>query len=295
MTKHPQYAFSLDRRQLRRNLDRAAEHYDGAALLHQEVCRRLLERLDLVRLAPGNILDAGAGTGQAAEDLSRRYRRARVCALDLSEPMLARARGRQGLLRKFYRVCADLDRLPLKKDSQDLVISSLALHWCPDLNRTLGEFARVLKPGGLLSFASFGPDTLTELRQAWARVDRDDHVNPFIDMHDVGDALLRAGFSDPVLDVEHITVRYPDLDRLVADLRATGETNAAGGRPRGLTTPSRRQALVEAYEEFRDYQGLPATCEIVYAHAWGSEPAQRTGAAGETFIPLESLNRRPRP
>jgi len=292
MTEPPRSAFDIDRRQHRRNRDLAASSFDGAAMLQREVCKRLLERLDLVRLNPDSVLDAGCSTGQAAASLARRYRRASISALDLSTAMLSRAKSRQGLFRKFRKICGNLAALPLAGNSHDLVVSSLALHWCENLDQVFAEFARVLRPGGLLSFATFGPDTLRELRQAWNAADHHNHVNLFVDMHDVGDALVRTGFADPVLDVEHITVHYSDLQALVADLRNTGESNVTAGRSRGLTGVTRHKAFTAAYEAFRGPGGLPATYEVVYGHAWAGAPVQRSTSDGETLVPLTQLGGR---
>ncbi len=292
MTADTQNPFQICPRQLRRNLDRAATSYDDASMLHREISARLLERLELVRLTPQAILDAGCGTGGASAALLKRYRGARVTALDLSEAMLAQAGRKQKLFRKFQRVCADLAALPLAADSQELVISNLALHWSNDLDQVVSEFARVLRPGGLLSFSTFGPDTLGQLRAAWASVDNYNHVNLFVDMHDIGDALIRAGFADPVLDVEHLTVTYHSLDELLRDLKATGEGNATAGRPRGLSTPRQLASLAEAYESNRNADGLPATYEVVYGHAWATAPRQRQTRNGETLVPMDGLRTR---
>ena len=284
--------FQICRSQLRRNLDSAAGSYDNASVLHREISCRLLERLELVKLKPRAILDAGCGTGSTAAELARRYRGARVTALDLSEAMLARAGRKQKLFRKFQRVCGDISTLPLASSSQDMVISNLALYWCDDLDQSLAEFARVLRPGGLLSFSTFGPDTLRELRAAWSGVDKHNHVNLFVDMHDVGDALVRAGFADPVLDVEHLRVNYHGLAELMQDLKATGEGNATAGRPPGLTTPRQIEALAQAYESNRSADGLPASYEVVYGHAWATGPRQRQNRDGETLVPMDSLRTR---
>jgi malonyl-CoA O-methyltransferase len=292
MTADAKNPFLISRRQLRRNLDRAAASYDNASILHAEISTRLLERLDLVKLKPKAILDAGCGTGSASAELLTRYRGARVTALDLSEAMLAQAGRKQRLFRKFQRVCGDLACLPLARDSQELVISNLALHWSDDLDQAISEFARVLRPGGLLSFSTFGPDTLGELRAAWATVDSHNHVNLFVDMHDIGDALIRAGFSDPVLDVEHVTVTYGSLDELLRDLKATGESNVTSGRPPGLITPRQLKILADAYESNRNADGLPATYEVVYGHAWAAAPRQRQTRDGETLVPMDGLRTR---
>jgi len=294
MTVDTQNPFQICPRQLRRNLDCAASSYDEASVLHKEINTRLLGRLDLVKLKPQSILDAGCGTGSASAELLKRYRGTRVTALDLSEAMLAQAARKQKLFRKFQRVCGDLADLPLAGDSQDLVISNLALHWSGNLDQVMSEFARVLRPDGLLSFSTFGPDTPGQLRAAWAAVDSHNHVNLFVDMHDIGDALVRAGFADPVLDVEHVTVNYSSLAELMRDLKATGEGNATAGRPPGLSTPRQIKALAEAYESNRSADGLPATYEVVYGHAWATAPRQRQTLNGETLVPIDSLRTRQR-
>jgi malonyl-CoA O-methyltransferase len=281
--------YRLDKRRVRATFDRAAPGYDAAAPLQHEVCDRLLERLDLVRLAPRRVLDAGAGTGRGMRGLRRRYRRAELYGLDLSPAMLREARRRAGWWRRPSWVCADLEYLPFADATVDLLFSNLALQWCNDLGRTLRGFRRVMAPGGLLMFTTFGPDTLRELRTAWREADADHvHVNAFLDMHDIGDALLRAGFSGPVMDMEMITVTYPHPGRLMADLRAIGATNANAGRERGLTTRARLRAVEAAYERFRLPDGvLPATYEVIYGHAW-APPVAAAGPAGrpERHIPI---------
>ena len=281
--------YRLDKRRVRATFDRAAAGYDAAAPLQHEICDRLLERLDWVKLAPRRILDAGAGTGRGARGLRRRYPRARLLGLDLSLAMLRHARRQAGWWRRPDWVCADLEGLPLADASLDLLFSSLALQWCNDLDRTLQGFRRVLAPGGLLMFTTFGPDTLKELRAAWQAADADHvHVNAFMDMHDIGDALVRAGFADPVMDMEMVTVTYPDLGRLLADLRAIGATNANAGRERGLTTRARLRAVESAYDTFRlsDHR-LPATYEVVYGHAWAPRiPASGPAGRPERHIPI---------
>ncbi|MBK1691877.1 malonyl-ACP O-methyltransferase BioC [Ectothiorhodospira mobilis] len=267
----------LDKRRVRRTFDRAAASYDQAAVLQREVCSRLLERLSWIRLSPARVLDAGAGTGQGVRDLRRRYRGARVVALDLSPAMLRTAARAAGWWRRPALVCGDVETLPFADARFDLVFSSLAVQWCNDLERALAEFRRVLAPGGLLMFTTLGPDTLVELRRAWSAVDGRPHVSDFVDMHDIGDALVRAGFADPVMDMERMTLTYGDVRGLMGDLKAIGATNAAQGRGRGLTGPARLRAVEMAYEAFRDGEGrLPATYEVIYGHAWAPQaPAPR--------------------
>lgn len=268
--------YRLDKRRVARTFNRAAAGYDAAAVLQHTVGARLTERLSLFRLDPELILDLGSGTGRGARALLGRYRHARLLALDLALEMLRH--GRASEPRWFSRqrpICADAERLPLAAASIDLLYSNLTLQWVNDLDATLEEFRRVLKPGGLLLFTTFGPDTLMELRQSWAAVDAAVHVSAFLDMHDVGDALVRSGFSSPVLDVERITLTYADVGDLLRDLTRIGARNAALGRSRAVTGRAAFRRLAEAYERYRDGGRLPATHEVIYAHAWAPQPGER--------------------
>jgi malonyl-CoA O-methyltransferase len=260
-------AYALDAARVRRSFDRAATTYDAAAVLHAEVRGNLLARLDLMKLAPRVAVDAGAGTGHASHALIRRYPKALIIALDSSQRMLQAAGRRQTWLRRFARVRADAARLPLAEGSVDLILSNLMLQWC-DPEAVFAEFRRVLAPHGLVSFTTLGPDTLREMRNAWRAVDSRTHVHQFIDMHDIGDALVRAGFASPVLDVERYTLSYPDVRRVAADLKDTGAHNATMGRARGLTGRRGFAAFQTAYEAYRQDGRLPATYEVVFGHAW---------------------------
>jgi malonyl-CoA O-methyltransferase len=279
-------ANALESREVRRSFNRAAKTYDAAAVLHAEVRENLLQRLQLVTLVPDVVLDAGAGTGHASRALKRRYPKALVVALDLSDEMLKVAGRRQSWLRPFRRVCADAQQLPLREASVDLIVSNLLLQWC-DPDAVFTEFRRVLKPGGLLSFSALGPDTLRELRSAWQSVDVHSHVHQFIDMHDLGDALVRNGFAAPVLDVERFTLQYLEVRNVAADLKATGAHNLSAGRARGLTGPRKFAAMQAEYEQFRQEGRLPATYEVVFAHAWA--PAQARRSAEPASVSLEEI------
>ena len=264
-----------DKRQMRRAFERAAAGYDAAAVLQQEVGRRLLERLDLIRFTPERILDAGCGTGACLPGLRERYGKARIVALDIAEGMLRAARARQGWWQRRRRpivhVCGDVERLPLRDESVDLIFSNLTFQWCPDLPAVFAELRRVLRPGGLLLFTTFGPDTLHELRGSWAQVDDRPHVNRFPDMHFVGDWLLQTPFADPVTDVERITLTYDDVFGVMRDLKAIGAHNVLAGRARGLTGKQRLAAVQQAYERYRRDGRLPVTYEVVYGHAWKAD------------------------
>ncbi len=285
--------FHLDKRTLRRSFERVAEKYDAAAVLQREVERRMFERLDLIRIAPACILDVGAGTGTASAALTRRYRGVRIIALDIAHAMLQQARRRAPWFGKMRCVCGDMERLPLADASVDMIFSNLALQWSNDPDTVFAEFRRVLRPGGVLLFSTFGPDTLKELRASWAAVDGHTHVSAFVDMHDLGDALLRARLADPVMDVERITMTYADAFKLMRDLKDIGAHNATAGRAHGLTGKRRLQAMVEAYETFRRDGVLPATYEVVYGHAWVplQQAAPVQAPSGEARVPLERLRR----
>jgi malonyl-CoA O-methyltransferase len=287
--------FSLDRRAVRRSFDRAAPAYDAAARLQSEVRAQLLERLDYVTLEPSVIVDLGCGTGHSTRALKDRYPRARVIAIDLAEGMLREARRRGSWLRRFDRVCADARRLPLADASVDLLFSNLMLQWCPELDEAFAEFRRVLKPRGLVNFTTFGPDTLFELREAWAAADGGVHVNAFTDMHDVGEGLMRAGLAEPVLDVERMTLAYPDALALMRDLKAIGAHNANAGRARGLTGRRRLAAMQAAYERRRRDGVLPATYEVVFGQAWGpgTQAPARGRRGGEFTFDVGAIGRRP--
>lgn len=283
--------YDLDKNQVRAAFDRAAASYDAHAVLQREICERMLERLDYVKHMPKTLLDAGAGTGYGAAKLRTRYPEAHLIALDLAVAMLKIARPRPSLWQRISRaapfdaVCGDIDRLPLKTSSVDMVWSNLALQWCNDLNVSFAEIHRVLAPGGLLMFSTFGPDTLKELRQAFSAVDGYSHVNRFVDMHDIGDTLVHAGFSTPVMDMEYITLTYNDLKTLMQELKAIGAHNVTAGRNHGLMGRARWQALETAYGKFRKAGRLPATYEVVYGHAWVNQKTRT--ADGRQIIQMD--------
>jgi len=289
-------AYALDRKAVRQSFDAASGSYDGAAALQTEIRAQLLDRLKLVRLAPTAILDLGAGTGHATKALKRLYPRAQVIALDVALGMLREARRQRSLLHRFHRVCASAFRLPLRDRSVDLVYSNLMLQWCDEPDEVFAEIQRVLKPHGLFTFTSFGPDTLQELRRSWAEVDAHTHVNHFIDMHDLGDALVRARLAEPVMDMERYTLTYPSVMGLLQDLKAIGAHNVTTGRRRGLTGKESLAGMQRAYEASRRDGVLPATYEVVFGQAWrGEDPAQRVGTPGEVRISPASIGHRSPP
>jgi malonyl-CoA O-methyltransferase len=267
-----------DRRTARRRFERAASTYAAASRLEAEVGTRMLERLDYVKLSPRRVLDAGSGPPQRV--LGKRYPKAEVLALDFSLQMLRSARTWREIFRKTLSICGDLERLPLAAESVDLVWSNMALHWLAGLPAALKEIERVLAPQGLLMFSTLGPDTLKELRATAG----EGRVHAFYDMHDVGDMLVAAGFSAPVMDMEMLTIAYPAAGGLLADLRASGQTSARADRVRGLTGKGFAARL---------HGGLSssASFEVVYGHAW--KRAARPATDAETAKTVRVFKRMP--
>jgi malonyl-CoA O-methyltransferase len=280
----------IDKRSLRRAFEHAAATYDASAALQNEVCRRMLARLDYIRHRPQVILDAGSGTGNALAALRQRHPQAGIIALDIALAMLARGRDRLPWWKSLlapgaHAVCADIERLPIAGSTIGMVWSNLTLQWANDPQAALAEMQRVLAPGGLLMFSTFGPDTLKELRSAWQGADRYTHVNRFIDMHDIGDMLVRGGFADPVMDMEYFTLTYGDVRALMRELKAIGAQNATRGRPTGLYGKALLAAVTRKYEAFRRDGRLPATFEVIYGHAW--KPHPRLGPTGRPVIDIK--------
>lgn len=265
----------LDKARLQEALTGADAPYRHQDCWHESVARELMAHLDPVHLNPSWILDVGAGTGACTRLLTKRYPRARVVAVDFVPAMLraARGRSRRWLTRRHF-LCGDAETLPVGDAVVDLVVSSLMLPYCLPPDRTFSEFRRVLRPGGLLVFSSLGPDTLKELRESWAVVDGHARVHRFLDMHDLGDALVRSGFADVVMDCERGVTHYADVRALMAELRGVGVAQALTDRPRGLTGKGRLRAMEEVYEGYRDSAGLPVSYEVVFGHGW--RPAERS-------------------
>lgn len=288
-------AYLLDKARVRASFDRAANTYDAAAVLQKLVRDEMLSRLDLVKIKPEALLDAGCGTGHGSFSLQKKFKNAQVVSLDIALGMLQQAKSQRPFLQKIihkqHLLCADIENLPIASGSMGLVWSNLALQWCNDLDLAFSEVARVLQPESLFVFSTFGPDTLKELRAATNNTHT--HVSRFIDMHDIGDALTRAGFSAPVLDVEHYTLTYDDVKSVMKDLKSIGAHNATSGRARGLQGKGFLQNLTQQYEQFRiglkeEGGKLPATFEVIYGHAWTKEQKPDLGAG---VSPITFINR----
>ena len=282
-----------DKRAVRRSFERAASTYDQHNVLQCEVGQRLLRHLDPIRIEPHRVVDLGCGTGVFFDDLRGRFPKPELVGVDVAHAMLQKAAKRAPVWKRWLGrapqlVCADAERLPLAGRSAQLVFSNLALQWMRP-EPAFREIARVLEAGGLFLFSTFGPDTLKELRAAFAAVDGHEHVNTFIDMHDLGDLLVQAGLADPVMEMEHITLEYSCVEAVARDLKAIGAHNSLPGRPRGLAGRGRWRAMAESYERHRRDGALPATYEVVYGHAWKTAP--RRAADGRQVI---DFPRRPR-
>jgi len=286
--------YAIDARTARRHFDRAAQTYAAASPLEAEVGARMLARLDYIRATPRRMLDAGAGPAREADALAARYPGAALLALDASLAMLRagqRSRGLRAWLRRAPRtlpVAADFARMPFASGCVDLLWSNMALHWAPAHEAVLREFARVLAPNGLLMFSTLGPDTLKELRRAAGSA----QVHRFMDMHDIGDLLLGAGFAAPVMDAEIVTLTYADPESLFADLRCSGQTSARADRARGLHGRGFLEQLRAAIVEQAGGDRIAATFEVVYGHAWMGE--QRQAKDGRAVIQTDRLRHKTR-
>ncbi len=285
---------TLDINAIRQSFDRAASSYDQHAVLQREIESRLLERIEFQRLEPGMILDLGCGTGLASRLLARQFQQAKVVALDWAPAMLARVVAGASTLDGICRLCADMHALPLAARSVDLIFSNLALQWSYDLPAIFREFRRIMKVDAMLIFTCFGPDTLYELKQAWRSVDDLPHVNDYPDMHDIGDELLAAGFREPVMDTERLTLEYPDVMSLMRELKGIGAHNVASQRLHGLTGKSRLQGMLQAYEQFRREDRYPASYEVIYGTAFAPAEGQpvKTPEGDVATFSIEALRTR---
>jgi malonyl-CoA O-methyltransferase len=288
------------KRDVRRSFDAAVDSYNDNAFLQREIADRLFDRLDYIKLAPAHVLELGCGTGYFTKKLRARYPDAALTAIDLAIGMCRFARREMPqtpLWTRLFKalpssrfVCADAQALPFADESVDLIVSNLTLQWC-DPEIVARECARLLKPGGLVMFTTFGPDTLKELRAAFSAVDAHQHVNRFVDMHDIGDMLASAGLADPVMDQEVITITYTELKTLLRELKGIGAHNVMPDRPQGLMGKARWQRLLAAYEAFRRDDVLPATYEVVYGHAWKPSIVKQRNIDGQQAISLGEFKR----
>jgi len=257
---------------IQRRFDRAATTFDEADFVHTVTRDGLLERLAPLLLQPTTILDLGSATGATGRLLRKRFKRARIVSLDLSQAMLGAARKNKPWLSRMSFVQGNARQLPFADAAFDLVVANQMLPWAPEPQPVFEEVSRVLKKGGVFAFATLGPDSLRELERAWAAVDEQPHVNRFADMHDIGDGLVRAGLADPVLDVDRLSISYETPARLFADLTQAGARNTHHGRGRGLAGKGRFRAMIDALMAAQSDGKIRLDLELVYGHCWGSGP-----------------------
>lgn len=250
-----------DKRQVAASFSRAAASYDSVAELQRDVGSQLLQRLP-ADFVPARWLDLGCGTGYFTRALAERFDASNGLALDIAEGMLNHARPLGGAQ---HFIAGDAERLPLQDSSCDLIFSSLAVQWCADFDSVLSEAFRVLKPGGIFAFASLCVGTLYELRDSWRQVDGLVHVNRFREFARYEQLCAVSGLRTVSLENQPHVLHYPDVRSLTHELKALGAHNLNPGRPGGLTGRARILGLVDAYEQFREASGLPATYQVVYA------------------------------
>lgn len=265
---------------VRRRFDRAAATFDSADFVHKVTRDGLLARIEPTAVEARTVIDLGAATGAATPGLRKRFRGARVVSLDLSAAMLKKARARQPWFKRIAAVQADAASIPLADNSVDVIFANLLLPWINDPPRAFAEINRVLRDEGLFAFSTLGPDSLLALREAWRSVDDDAHVNRFADMHNVGDALVRAGLRDPVLDVDRLSVTYENPRALFRDLSGAGARNSLTGRRRALTGKRRFEAMTRALFSTAGDGPLALDLEIVFGHCWAGPVRSDEGIFG---------------
>ena len=256
---------------VRAAFEKAALHYDKYSILQRIVADRLNESLEQIKINPMTILDLGSGTGYGSKILHKKFTNAHIYQIDFSENMLKVSRKKSPVLfSRDHFICADINKLPFKEKHFDLIVSGLTLQWCNNLDVVFFEIRRLLKENGVFLFSSFGPDSLKELRDCWARADDYVHVNAFVDMHDIADALMRNGLTSPILNMEEIILTYHECRQFMKELKYIGAQNINNGRRKTLTGKKRLEKVFEYYESYRTNNTLPVTYEVIYGHAWQS-------------------------
>ena len=266
----------INKKRAQAAFNKASVSYEEAAVLQKHVLGEMFLRLKLLKINPEIILDLGCGPGNAGPDLKATYRPRDLIYLDFAYDMLKKAeqKNKDHFLKSFSNktsqqfICADMEAIPLSEGSIDMIWSNLSLQWCNHLDQVFTQIGKILKHNGLFIFSTFGPSTLHELRASLASFSQHSHVNQFIDMHDIGDALVGCGFSDPVLDVDLYTLTYSTFKEIMYDLKYIGARNALEGRAKGMTGKGFLYQLEKSYETYRADKKLPASYEVVYGHAW---------------------------
>jgi malonyl-CoA O-methyltransferase len=295
-------AHLVDKKEVRKSFSRAASSYDAAAILQKLVREEMASRMPLMKISPSVVLDAGSGTGQGSVLLHQMYPKAHLISMDFAMGMLKTSQDKtSSVLSKLKKLlganqptflCADIEKMPLLPSSVDLFWSNLALQWCHDIQASFEEIHRVLAPNGLLMFSTLGPDTLYELQSVFPSNDAEVHVNQFIDMHEVGDAIARAGFSGIVMDVDKVVLTYQDVIAMMRDLKSIGAHNVNQGRGRGLKGRGFLKRIATEYEKYREEGRLPATFEVIYGHAWKAPSSRSQSHQNEQVAPVNFYAKR---
>ncbi len=278
-------------REISKAFNRKASQYEKTAKVQKEIGSRLFERLDYLKLEPRYILDLGCGTGLFTQLLKKKYPKAQVVGLDIARAMLDISKQKHSWRSKWQVVNGDMHTLPFPSGLFDLVFSSQTIHWSSNAPLLFNELNRIMNQGGCLMFSTLGPDSLKELKTAWSKVDGYAHANDFMDMHDLGDIMLKASFVDPVVDMEYLSVHYPSVEALLKALKDQGVRNIHSNRNQGVTTPHQLKVLKQAYTTLQTEEGqIPLTYEVVYGHAWkGSTHKAQNGS--ETVIPISQIKK----
>ena len=281
---------TLNQNEFVRAFNRASFTYDEYAYIQKQVAKDLLDKISHHKVSPKVVVDLGCGTGLLTQQVAKRYPSAKIIGIDLAEDALAYARRFETETKQLDFVCADAASMPLADKSVDLIVSNCMLHWCADINAVLSEIKRVLKPNGLCFLSFMGPSTLSELKDAWARVDDKMHVHLFLDMHDVGDLLQKMGFTNVVLERDDVAIRYKSLRKALLDLKMTGTTNKMRGREKGLMGRAHFNRVVKALSlTSLDEGDVSLTYEVLYAHGFNALDVPR---AQEVRVPLSSVTKR---
>lgn len=258
----------IDKHKVKTTFGNAAPSYDAAAVVQKEILARLLDKIAVLGAKGRSVLDIGSGTGLVTHQLTELLEAESTISMDLALPMLKFAKQNQPSY-IAHNVCADAEALPFKDNSFDVIFSASTLQWCNNIEQVFDDCLRLLRPDGLFIFSTFGPDTLHELRDCFAQADMENRVNAFIDMHLLGDGLLKQGFTDPVMEVDRIQLLYEKPVQLLHDLKLVGATNNMDERARGLLSKRRLEAVLAHYDQYQlPSKKYPASYEVIYGHAW---------------------------